>query len=257
MPLPWMTLCRFKADGSRMPGITYETKIAWCGHCKKLFAPDPKNWYKQLKGLRPTLYCSMVCARKGNAEKRRKPDYERAGSFAVAYCKRCGKARKSPAVRPSTCCNLKCRNHRAKQAYRKRVAGTKERELWNCFQCGRKFKQWSGGNQSPYCSSVCKHNSPMMKAKRRKRRREEKSRSADVPFQVRLYIYERDGWRCQLCGKKVDKSKMGTSHKKAPSIDHILPKSKGGSDDTSNLQCAHVSCNSKKSVKMGGQRRLW
>lgn len=43
---------------------------------------------------------------------------------------------------------------------------------------------------------------------------------------------------CALCGED-----------KTPSIDHIIPISKGGSDDLSNLQVLCSSCNSKKGNK--------
>lgn len=44
---------------------------------------------------------------------------------------------------------------------------------------------------------------------------------------------------CALCGEPIEKYLDS-------SIDHIVPKSKGGSDHNSNLQITHMRCNSEK-----------
>lgn len=68
----------------------------------------------------------------------------------------------------------------------------------------------------------------------------------------RLRIYERDRWCCQLCGEKVDRRAKFTD--RAPSIDHIIPRSFGGTDDVENLQLAHRGCNSKKGNRGGNEQ---
>ena len=73
---------------------------------------------------------------------------------------------------------------------------------------------------------------------------------------VRLAIYERDNWRCQLCRKKVDPSLPG-GLPLAHSLDHIIPRSLGGSNEPSNLQLAHHECNWRKgTTPQGSQLRL-
>ena len=60
----------------------------------------------------------------------------------------------------------------------------------------------------------------------------------------RQAIYERDGWVCQLCGGPID---FGASaHADRASLDHIVPQSRGGSHDPSNLRMAHVGCNARR-----------
>ncbi|MDZ7316199.1 MAG: HNH endonuclease [candidate division KSB1 bacterium] len=63
---------------------------------------------------------------------------------------------------------------------------------------------------------------------------------AHVPFKRvelnRGNIMRRDGFVCQYCGTK-----------KGPlTIDHVIPKTRGGDDSWENLVCACVSCNNKK-----------
>lgn len=81
-----------------------------------------------------------------------------------------------------------------------------------------------------------------------------------VAFPVRS-IYERDGYKCQLCGKQVlpkatYRKRDGKIHPRSPTIDHIVPMCKGGNHEPANCQTACFICNSKKSGKGGGQTRL-
>ncbi len=54
---------------------------------------------------------------------------------------------------------------------------------------------------------------------------------------------------CGICGQPVDKS-LKYPHPLSPTVDHIIPCAKGGSDDLDNLQLAHRKCNRDKSDKL-------
>lgn len=54
---------------------------------------------------------------------------------------------------------------------------------------------------------------------------------------------------CGICGRPVDKS-LKYPDPMSPTVDHIIPCAKGGSDDLDNLQLAHRKCNRMKSDKM-------
>lgn len=71
-----------------------------------------------------------------------------------------------------------------------------------------------------------------------------------------LEIFDRDGWRCGLCGTSTPKSKRGTYDAKAPELDHIIPISAGGPHTRMNVQCACRACNMAKGSKPLGQLRL-
>lgn len=71
--------------------------------------------------------------------------------------------------------------------------------------------------------------------------------SSWIPMPTRRTIYARDDWTCQICLEDVDADLVGTRSAWRPSIDHILPRSKGGSDEPSNLRLAHLWCNSVRS----------
>lgn len=55
---------------------------------------------------------------------------------------------------------------------------------------------------------------------------------------VRDLVITRDGYVCGLCGLEVPEDDVH--------MDHIVPRSLGGSDALSNLQVAHSACNMRK-----------
>lgn len=59
------------------------------------------------------------------------------------------------------------------------------------------------------------------------------------------YVLKRDGYRCQICGKRLAIAER-VPHPKAPTIDHIIPLAQGGTHEYSNVQAAHFMCNAMK-----------
>lgn len=58
----------------------------------------------------------------------------------------------------------------------------------------------------------------------------------------RKNIFARDKNRCQYCGKKVPTSEL--------SLDHVIPRTQGGTSNWKNIVCACTNCNKRK----GGRR---
>lgn len=67
---------------------------------------------------------------------------------------------------------------------------------------------------------------------------EKKTPRIKIPSSVRKYVFERNNYQCQSCGKTNQETQL--------TIDHIIPLAKGGSNDISNLQVLCHYCNSKK-----------
>lgn len=62
-----------------------------------------------------------------------------------------------------------------------------------------------------------------------------------------MAIFRRDNFICHICGEYTDISdEINFCNSKTPSIDHVKPKSKGGTDYPSNLKTACISCNKSK-----------
>ena len=60
-----------------------------------------------------------------------------------------------------------------------------------------------------------------------------------IPLWVRQLIYRRDGYACQLCGKRLFGQRM--------ELDHVLPWSAGGPDLAYNLRTTCQPCNQGRS----------
>lgn len=58
-------------------------------------------------------------------------------------------------------------------------------------------------------------------------------------------VYIRDGWNCGICYGSVDPTSTFPDPM-SPSLDHILPLSKGGTHTLDNVQLAHLRCNCSK-----------
>lgn len=69
-------------------------------------------------------------------------------------------------------------------------------------------------------------------------------------------IFDRDGWRCHLCGCKTPKRLRGTYEDNAPELDHLVPLAAGGEHTRLNTACSCRKCNGQKADKPLGQLRL-
>lgn len=81
----------------------------------------------------------------------------------------------------------------------------------------------------------------------RRRLLKEQARTADAFAPI--VIHARDGWTCRLCLLPID-PQVAWPDRMSPSIDHIIPLSRGGSHSMSNVQSAHLGCNSRKADKV-------
>jgi 5-methylcytosine-specific restriction endonuclease McrA len=119
-----------------------------------------------------------------------------------------------------------------------------------CKQCGDAFM---GNSRGAYCSDVC----------RRKAKRNQKAKRRAVKLGVYyepvnpVKVFERDGWRCQLCRKKLSPKHKGTMRDDAPELDHIIPWAQGGEHSYRNTQLLCRKCNGEKGAQAIGQLRLF
>ena len=111
---------------------------------------------------------------------------------------------------------------------------------FTCHKCRREYltRSRGGGEGEKYCSRECYFGRP--EVRRKPQRVKERGLN---PYE----IFQRDAWRCRLCGKETPRTLRGTTDPRAPEQDHIVPLSLGGIHAPSNLQCLCRACNSSKS----------
>lgn len=197
-------------------------------------------------------YCNKLCRNKyyENNLKVAKPRKTPSKKFGCcAYCNKlytydgrlvtkmyCGKV----------CCG------KAQQAKRRTTT-----DATNCVVCDKALPTRTTTALRIYCSKACYNKSPATRA--RNARKQGKRRAIKLKAFVsdvnRFAIYERDGWRCQICKLKVNPRYTGT-HPKAPSLDHIIPLAVGGTHQPSNVQLTHFGCNARKSSRAANDQLL-
>lgn len=72
-----------------------------------------------------------------------------------------------------------------------------------------------------------------------------------------LVVFDRDGWRCQICKAKTPRRLRGTIGRRAPELDHIVALANGGSHSYANTQCLCRECNQRKGATDYGQLHLF
>lgn len=130
-----------------------------------------------------------------------------------------------------------------------------------CKKCNAVFTDAS------WCATTCTQCKKLAQKECRRRNGSSKFRSRARKYGVsyesfsRVSIYSRDKWTCQLCGRKcllrwtVNK-RTKSPNCRSPTIDHIVPLSRGGAHLPDNVQLACFECNAKKGNAKIGQLRL-
>lgn len=221
--------------------------IRCCEACRTFFEPAVPS-QRQLKGESDWgRFCSVACR---DEPKRHATQLRTARARIVRLlsswrtCEICDS--RFVARQPSQrFCSDNCR--------RLEIQRPEAYEPRRCRECGEVFTPHRRGRQRIFCSKKCykRNREHVYKSARRAR-----LRGARVELVNSTRVFERDGYRCQLCGHKTLKSKRGSYHPKAPELDHIVPLAAGGEHSYRNTQCACRACNMAKSDGAGGQLLL-
>lgn len=196
------------------------------------------------RGPNNKKYCTKECASNAYKEKQRAEYRTSSKCKRETHCRMCGV--ELPEYKTRFCCmGCKDRYNRLKNG---RLSHSEELTR-NCIICGKEFKTWRSIQWT--CSPECE------KVKIRQRS-DARLRGKIIDKDITLIkLADKYQGKCQICGEPVDWDdcieKDGTiiCGNMYPSIDHILPISKGGLHSWDNIQLAHRICNCKKSNKAG------
>lgn len=222
-----------------------------CAHCGAEFVTVHRS----------KIYCSRSCnhaafvARTPDRVReyrdkevaKRKSEIAESPKFTSVWLNECAEClRKFYWISPCKkfCCTS-CSQQNRKRKYLS-SADAAVRVIKKCLTCGSEFvtKRITG----VCCSAACY----------KKKNRKNNNKPSNARKRARLFgveyepvnptkVFERDGWRCQICGKQTPNSRRGTRYSNAPELDHRVPISKGGPHTYGNTQCTCRACNGSKS----------
>lgn len=209
-------------------------------------------------------YCSKKCANtvkdrklhrawdeyvkeinKQKAETQARLEEERRQRLRVVECARCGEVFETYREDQHTCsseCTELIRNEEYKTERQSELEALQSKE---CAVCKEPFKSWHSAQMtcSIKCSRIYRNRMNRLK------RYNVEIIDSDISLQE---LYKRDDGDCHLCGEQCDYKDytkdngafiVGPSY---PSIDHLLPRSKGGVHSWDNIKLAHHYCNTIK-----------
>ena len=131
-----------------------------------------------------------------------------------------------------------------KQKSAERIREKKEanHRFGTCAVCGGTFETYNPRQKT--CSKVCSKKYSYA----RKDRRIPQKQMVDKDITLEA-LYRRDSGVCYLCGEKCDWNDrdLFSVRDKYPTIDHIIPVSRGGLHSWDNIRLAHFKCNVDKS----------
>jgi len=248
-----------------------------CAVCQAEFMPAPLG--------RTPVVCSALC------RSRRRPKAEKAAYWLGYYAEHGVRLRESnnarrrkPPITPRSClgcqqtftpghrdgryCSRECWRgaHRPQvnsQAATRRRVQTRRRQaslpIRPCEVCGRPFKP-RRRSAARYCSENCtkrlwgQRHPDVVRRVRLTRRAREAGAFEEVIDP--MLVFDRAGWRCEICGCSTPKGLRGKPRPNAPTVDHIVPIARGGKHAYVNVQLACLRCNVRKHTKTQGQLRL-
>jgi hypothetical protein len=244
-----------RALALRQHATAIEARSRVCLHCGVAFTQGRRS-SKQIRLGQHQLYCSRVCAAASKRLYATKAEAKRAKNDRA-------RVRKGlpPVVRvherQCACCGsvFKTRSHDQCEACRYRVP----RQETSCLECGVSI---TGTAKKRYCNPCRVKRSRIAGVVRhgRTKKHRHRARKYGVPYEPvsPVKIFERDGWRCQICGVRTPRSLRGTYKGRAPELDHRIPMAMGGAHTYSNTQCACRACNLRKGGReVSGQMQMF
>jgi 5-methylcytosine-specific restriction endonuclease McrA len=207
-----------------------------CEQCGSAFKPCRRS-SRQVAAGHIQRFCSNSCSQ-GNrhAEVRAKPPASVERMVQTFKCAECGSD--FPSLHKRNLCS-----HACELAVIRRKAKAKRRVLFGrCARCSASFS--TTNRRQKFCTTVCGEREAKAGGVNHRKR----ARRAGVFYEPvnRLAVFDRDCWKCQVCGCSAPRRLLGKCSDGAPELDHRIPFALGGEHSYRNCQLACRKCNSLK-----------
>lgn len=222
--------------------VRWNAAHRWCSPGCRLVVRGPQPLRRPGTKRPPRDYVCSSCGARGTVQGR---------GATPRYCDACSTVRRTrradreATVRSCERCGADTKNRRFCSAR------CRQRPEATCLLCGIVL---TAPRRRRYCTPECAHAAKSRTARDHDHRRRALKRGATAEAVDRRAVFERDGWRCGICGESID-STLRYPDPASASVDHVLPLAAGGSHTYANVQAAHLSCNSAKRDGRGGGSR--
>ncbi len=218
--------CKWRVkDRNRPQRVRQRSKVQILVACHGCGVTAPRLKQREDAGR----YCSREC-------------YQRAKQVVTAEVDALGRIRKSWGWRPSA-------EVTAEAEALKRIARRTIRQFRTqrgCTKCGAPVigvLNWRRTCRA--CKDAeTRRQRRIAKAARKARLKGTRRESIDP-----IAVFERDGWRCYLCGNETPRFLRGTLELNAPELEHKVALANGGTHTWDNVACACRACNAEKGAK--------
>lgn len=227
--------------GAAADAFTPLVKLKACGKCGQAIEAAGNRRY--------CSDCALV-VRKDRERAKHKARYQpkearkpyELKNTAPKACLECSTVFTPRAAHQSHCSSV-CRN---KASNRKGQAGRRDGSERPCGYCGKPFIPEYGSLRRGYCTTECRDEAKRKVRNGSSHRRRAKKFGCLYEPVSKLKVFERDGWRCYLCGCATPRHLSGTAEPSAPELEHVVPLSAGGDHSYDNTRCACRRCNREK-----------
>lgn len=210
--------------------------------------PDKKPKYEPKIHMKQCVYCNEVfetkfkiknfcCKDHESKYKEKERNKNRTIKLYKYNCKHCSK--KGLSKRKKDFCSEKCYG-----IYRNKKKNNVERKLRRCAYC----KKWHRKKRKCCCEVCTKKYNRNSGWRKHSKRMIAARMNGQFDADIDIYkLIERDGGQCYLCGDVV-LFNLHYNDAKYPTIEHVIPISKGGTHSWDNVKVACRDCNSRKST---------
>jgi hypothetical protein len=214
------------------------TELWKCGRCN---TTKPVSGFYLRKGKPDTAWCKE-CYREWHRER-----YQPQGSATddARRCDECASTYRPGQRRRSRYCSRTCKERAANRARQAAIDAAKPQR--ECLHCARVLPS-EMRSDARFCSKRCNEAAHALQRKLRARTGQD-----DKPGHLRASICVRDQWICGICAQPVARDREYPDPL-APSLDHVVPVSQGGTNDPANLRLVHLVCNLRRRHLGGGEQ---